>query len=128
VTPNTVDRRELLRRGGLAIAAGAALPLLAAAGPGGELLAAAASPGDPDQLFQAGSFDAADRGYARLLRRDRANAHALAQRGYIALLSNRFGEAERFLTRALQLAPDDTFRPGPTSSTPGPPGPASPWS
>jgi len=64
---------------------------------------------DPDQLFTAGRFTEADRGYARILRHDPANAHAAAQRGYIAVLSNEFERAERFLTQALSLAPDDVF-------------------
>ncbi|MFI6906049.1 tetratricopeptide repeat protein [Nonomuraea sp. NPDC050394] len=70
---------------------------------------AAAAAGTPsaDQLFKAGKFDQADRAYARLLRGNPGDARALAQRGYIALLSNRFDSAERFLNRALRLAPDD---------------------
>jgi hypothetical protein len=106
VNPRTVDRREFFRYGSVAAAVGAALPLLdslAQAAP------ASAATADPDQLFAAGWFAAADRGYARELSQDPDNAHALARRGYIALLSNRFGAAEAFLTRALQLAPGDTF-------------------
>ena len=97
-------RREFLRRGSLAVAAGAALPLL-----GSPVRAAADAPADPDQLFQEGWFDAADRGYARQLVQDADNAHALAQRGDIAVLSNRFRDAAKFLTKALQLTPGDTF-------------------
>lgn len=106
---NTLDRREFLRRGGMAAAAGAALPLLGPAQQASPPGAAACPPPDPDQLFQAGMFDAADRGYARELRQNPDDAHALAQRGYLALLSNRFGPAETFLTEALQLTPDDRF-------------------
>jgi predicted aspartyl protease len=62
---------------------------------------------DPDQLFVSGRFAEADAGYARLLRLDPRNAHILGQRGQIALLSNRFASAERFLGKALRLAPDD---------------------
>jgi hypothetical protein len=43
------------------------------------------------------------------LRRNPNNAHAAARRGYIALLSNEFERAESFLTRAVELAPGDTF-------------------
>lgn len=112
---HTVDRREFLRRGGMAAAAtaaAAAIPLLGAPLLATPAHAASASPvasTDPDQLFAAGWFGAADRGYARQLRQHPDDAHALAQRGYIAVLSNRFGDAETFLTAALQLAPDDTF-------------------
>ncbi|WP_084773238.1 retropepsin-like aspartic protease [Nonomuraea candida] len=62
---------------------------------------------DPDQLFRAGRFAAADAGYRRILARHPDHAHALAQRGYIALLSNRYADTERFLTRAIELAPGD---------------------
>jgi hypothetical protein len=111
VNKNTIDRREFLRRGGMA-AAGVALPLLGSQLQGSPARAETASAADPDQLFAAGWFDAADRGYAHELRHAPDDAHALAQRGYIALLSNRFGEADTFLTRALQLAPGDTFSRG----------------
>ena len=109
---NTFDRRGFLRRGGMAAAVGAAFPLSGAALPGSPAQAATALSTDPDQLFAAAWFAAADRGYARQLRHDPDNAHALAQRGYIAVLSNRFGAAETFLTKALQLAPDDGFSRG----------------
>lgn len=106
-------RRTLLRRGGMAVAAGAALPLLSPALQAASAHAFAASASsDPDQLFQAGWFTAADRGYARQLTQDPGDAHALAQRGYIALLSNRLVAAETFLTRAIQLSPGDTFSRG----------------
>lgn len=109
---DTVGRREFLRLGGMAAAAGAALPLLGSQLHVSPARAATAPPADPDQLFQDGWFEAADRGYARELRQDPDDAHALAQRGYIALLSNRFAAAETFLARALRLAPGDTFSRG----------------
>lgn len=62
---------------------------------------------DPDQLFAVGLFAAADRGYAKVLAADPSDAHAWAQRGYIALLCNRLTVAERFLGTALRLAPND---------------------
>ncbi|NUS13267.1 MAG: hypothetical protein HOY69_18000, partial [Streptomyces sp.] len=65
--------------------------------------------GDPDQLFQAGDFAAAERGYARLWRTDPGNAHAAAQLGYLNLLSNRFAPAEHYLGQALRLAPGDAL-------------------
>jgi hypothetical protein len=85
------------------LGAAAVVPLLTE----GEARAAAAGP-DPDQLFRQGRFAAADRGYARLLAADPGDARAWAQRGYIALLSNRFGDTERFLGAAIKLAPGDT--------------------
>jgi tetratricopeptide (TPR) repeat protein len=107
------DRRTFLRRVGLAAGIGAALPLLGTAE-----RAAAAWGGtthhdqphdDPDQLLREGRFDEAERAFKRLLRRDPNDAHAAAQLGYIALLSNRFEDAERFLTKAVTLAPDDSL-------------------
>lgn len=74
----------------------------------GEARTADAARADPDQLFQEGQFAAADRGYARLLEKDPGDARAWAQRGYIALLSNRFRDTERFLGTAIKLAPADT--------------------
>jgi predicted aspartyl protease len=96
-----LDRRGLLRRTALVAAAGTVLPLLGAS-------VAVASDTDPDALFTAGEFAAAGRGYTRQLRADPGNAHAAAQLGYLALLSNRFRSAERHLTEALRLAPGDT--------------------
>ncbi|WP_049557062.1 aspartyl protease family protein [Nonomuraea sp. SBT364] len=92
------DRRTFLRRTGLAMVAGASLPLLpSAASP------AFASAADPDQLFKDGRFASAERGYRRLLREDPRNAHAYAQVGYLALLRNRFRDAERYLSKAVAL-------------------------
>jgi len=86
------------------LGASAILPLVTE----GAARAAEAARADPDQLFEEGQFAAADRGYARLLEKDPDDAHAWAQRGYIALLSNRFRDTERFLGAALKLAPADT--------------------
>ncbi|MEU4548047.1 tetratricopeptide repeat protein [Nonomuraea dietziae] len=96
------DRRTFLRRAGSAAAAGAILPLLESVPS-----AAHAATDDPDQLFKGGRFAAAERGYRRLLRSDPGNVHAWAQIGYIALLANRFGDAERHLSKALALRPGD---------------------
>ncbi|GAA2625842.1 hypothetical protein GCM10010411_73330 [Actinomadura fulvescens] len=68
---------------------------------------ALASTADPDQLFKAGRFGEAERGYRRLLRGEPRNARALAQLGYIALLANRFGPAETYLSKAVALTPGD---------------------
>jgi hypothetical protein len=73
VTEHTIDRREFLRLGGMATAAGTALPLLGSAlqaFPAQAATAATVPPADPDQLFRQGRFDAADRGYAQELRQD----------------------------------------------------------
>ena len=98
------SRRRFLRAGGVALGAAAVLPRAGE----GRTSAAAAGP-DPGQLFEAGQFAAADRGYARLLEQDPSDAHSWAQRGYIALLGNRFGDVERFLGTAIALAPGDTL-------------------
>ncbi|GIG87368.1 retropepsin-like aspartic protease [Plantactinospora endophytica] len=95
-------RRTLIRRAGLVAGAAAVLPAVGAS-------SSARAGGDPDELFRAGRFAEADQGYAGILRTDPTNAHATARRGYIALLSNRFGESESFLGRAVELAPDDQF-------------------
>jgi hypothetical protein len=80
VNRNTIGRREFLRRGGMAAAAGAALPLLGSQLEGSPARAGTASPAGPDQLFAAGWFDAADRGYARQLRQDPRMAQSREQR------------------------------------------------
>lgn len=110
--PESMDRRGFLRRAGLAVGAGVILPQLGAGtGERATLMALSSSTSsiDPDQLFRSGDFKQADRGYAYLLREDPGNAHAVAQRGRIALLSNEFEEAEKLLTKAIDLAPDDAF-------------------
>ncbi|MGC4938966.1 aspartyl protease family protein [Kribbella sp. DT2] len=94
-----INRRTFLGRAGL-LAGAAALPSTMTG-------RASAVPADPDTLFRAGEFTRADRGYEQLLRRDPGNAWAVGQRGYIALLSNRFGDATKYLTKAVRLAPDD---------------------
>ncbi|GAA3454813.1 aspartyl protease family protein [Dactylosporangium matsuzakiense] len=83
------DHRHLNRRGVL---------LGGAAVAGALWTTPAAAATDPDQLFRQGRFDEADRGYARRLRADPGDTHARGQRGYIALLHNRFADVERLLT------------------------------
>ncbi|HEY1174712.1 MAG TPA: tetratricopeptide repeat protein [Phytomonospora sp.] len=98
------ERRGLPRRAILAAAAltaGAAAPLL------GTLPATAGSLPDADALYKAGDFAAAERAYRAVLRRDRLNARANAQVGQIALLSNRFRDAEEHLSRAITVDPGD---------------------
>ena len=86
----------------MAVLAGAAAtaPLLAEP-------AAARTGTDADALFKAGKFDQAGRAYEEILKNDPANLHAARQRGYVGLVSNRFPEAEKYLTMALALAPGD---------------------
>ncbi|MFC5751630.1 aspartyl protease family protein [Actinomadura rugatobispora] len=63
--------------------------------------------GDADALFKAGNFEQAGRAYEEILKKDPENVHAARQRGYVGLLANKFPEAEKYLTMALGLAPDD---------------------
>jgi Aspartyl protease/Tetratricopeptide repeat len=58
-----------------------------------------------DRLFQAGHFAEADAAYRQILAHDPHNVHALTQRGYLALLSNRLAQAQALLTKSLTLAP-----------------------
>lgn len=60
-----------------------------------------------NSLFKAGQFAEAERVCADLLTRDRKNVRALNLRGRLALLSNRLDEAQKWLTKALQLDPSD---------------------
>ncbi|GAA3182084.1 aspartyl protease family protein [Nonomuraea roseoviolacea] len=107
----TFDRRTLLRGAGLAAAM--ALPIAALAD--ASAAARAMTPDEllqngaatPDELFRNGEFAEAARGYRRRLHDDPEDAHAAARLGYIALLSNRFGPAETFLSRAVDLDPGD---------------------
>ncbi|MGH3375555.1 MAG: tetratricopeptide repeat protein [Actinoallomurus sp.] len=74
---------------------------------GSQLLALWCDRFDADGLFKAGKFEQARRAYEEILKTDPTNLNAARQRGYVGLLSNRFSEAEKYLTRALKLAPDD---------------------
>jgi Aspartyl protease/Tetratricopeptide repeat len=96
-----LNRRSVIAGIGLAAGTAAVAPLLNAPA------SAAAEGTDPDALLKAGRFDEAARGYEEILRQDPNNAHAVRQRGYIALLSNRFADAEKYLALAVRLAPDD---------------------
>lgn len=61
-----------------------------------------------NSLFKAGQFAEAERVCADLLARDRKNVQVLILRGRLALLSNRLDEAQKWLTKALQLDPSQT--------------------
>ena len=109
--PLRINRRSFLQTTGTAFGAAALLPLLDHGSQARATSGALSSPppgADPDELFMAGWFTAAAQGYQRLLDTEPGNAHAVAQLGYIALLSNRFAPAERFLTEAIDLSPDDS--------------------
>ncbi|TMQ92176.1 hypothetical protein ETD83_27925 [Actinomadura soli] len=95
------DRRSLLRGAAVVAGAAAAAPLL------GKTATAHTGSGDADTLFQAGKFERAGRMYEEILKKDPKNVHAARQRGYVALLGNKFPDAEKYLTLALNLAPDD---------------------
>jgi predicted aspartyl protease len=60
-----------------------------------------------DELFQAGQFAEAEKLYAEVIGRDPQNYHATFRVGEIALLSNRLDEAEKWLTKAITLKPDE---------------------
>jgi hypothetical protein len=68
---------------------------------------AQAGGGDADALFKAGEFEEAARAYEKILKTDPRNLHAARQRGHVGLLANKFPDAEKYLTMALGLAPDD---------------------
>ncbi|MFI9554163.1 tetratricopeptide repeat protein [Nonomuraea endophytica] len=95
------DRRSLLRGATVLAGAAAAAPLL-----GGAATALAGS-GDADALFKAGRFEQAGRAYEEILRRDPENLNAARQRGHVALLANKFADAEKYLKLAIRLAPGD---------------------
>jgi hypothetical protein len=63
--------------------------------------------GDADALFKAGKFDEAGRAYEEILKTDPTNLNAARQRGFIGLLANKFPDAEKYLTMARNLAPND---------------------
>ncbi|WP_433180671.1 tetratricopeptide repeat protein [Actinoallomurus sp. CA-150999] len=95
------DRRSLLRGAAVVAGAAATTPLL------GKAATAKAGGDDADALFKAGKFEEAGRAYEAILKKDPTNLHAARQRGYVGLLSNKFPDAEKYLTMALKLAPDD---------------------
>lgn len=56
-----------------------------------------------DNLFVQGKFNKAEDIYGILLSQDPENLHMLTQQGHLALLSNRFDDAQRFLQKAVEL-------------------------
>ncbi len=60
-----------------------------------------------NSLFKAGKFSEAKKLYARVLAYDPKNFQATARQGEIAQLANRLHHAEKWLTKAIALNPDD---------------------
>jgi hypothetical protein len=60
-----------------------------------------------DDLFRSGHFAEAEKAYRAVVADDAPDSHAVLRLGEIALLGNRFTEAERHLRRAVKLLPDD---------------------
>src|SRR6202020_2044120 len=60
-----------------------------------------------DELFQAGQFAEAGKLYAEASTRDPQSYDAALRVGEIALLANRLDEAEKWLTKATTLKPDE---------------------
>jgi predicted aspartyl protease len=61
-----------------------------------------------DNQFKAGMFAQAERTYARIVGKEPQNHGAIARLGYIALLTNRLDDAQKWLTEAIILKPDDS--------------------
>ncbi|MFF4616194.1 aspartyl protease family protein [Nonomuraea jabiensis] len=95
------DRRSLFRGAAVLAGTAATAPLFSGAA------TALTGSNDADALFKAGKFEQAGRAYEEILKTDPTNLHAARRRGYVALLANRFPDAEKYLTMALNLAPDD---------------------
>lgn len=64
---------------------------------------------DADELFKAGMFAEAEQRYAEALRVDSGNIQALARLGTIALLTNRLADAQKWLTRAIELKSGESW-------------------
>lgn len=60
-----------------------------------------------DQLFQDGKFAEAEKFYLEAIKEDPQNFRCLVHLGRIALLSNRLAEAEKWLTQAARIRPEE---------------------
>lgn len=60
-----------------------------------------------NSLFKAGKFAKAEKIYAKILNEDRKNHRAVVRLGEISLLSNRLDDAEKWLTEAIKLKPEE---------------------
>jgi tetratricopeptide (TPR) repeat protein len=97
------NRRSALRAVAAMTGAAAAAPLL-----GGPATAQTGhGSGDADALYRAGKFEQAGLAYEQILRTDPTNLNAARQRGHVGLLANKFADAEKYLTMALGIAPED---------------------
>ena len=60
-----------------------------------------------DSLFKAGKFAKAEKIYIKIVNEDPGNDRAVARLGHIALLANRLDDAEKWLTKAVKLKPEE---------------------
>ncbi len=60
-----------------------------------------------DGLFKAGKFAEAEKLYAKAAAEDAKNYQATLRLGHLALLSNKFDEAQKWLTKAAELKPEE---------------------
>ena len=60
-----------------------------------------------DDLFKAGKFVEAEKLYAKVVAEDAKNYQATLRLGHLALLSNRFDEAQKWLAKAAELKPEE---------------------
>ncbi|MDZ7291676.1 MAG: tetratricopeptide repeat protein [candidate division KSB1 bacterium] len=61
-----------------------------------------------NKLFKAGKFAEAEKLYAKVLATDSQNFHATFRLGDITLLANRLDEAQKRLSQAIALKPEDS--------------------
>lgn len=62
---------------------------------------------EADSLFAHGQFDKAYGAYQKVLTKEAENYQAIVRLGHIALLSNKLDDAEKWLTKAIELEPVD---------------------
>jgi len=60
-----------------------------------------------DSLFKAGEFRKAEKAYIKVLSEEPDNFQALSRLGHIALLANRLDESQGWLTKAIELKPEE---------------------
>lgn len=60
-----------------------------------------------ENLFREGKFEEAEKQFTKIIESDSKNFDAYQRLGNIALLSNRFVEAQKFLNKSLELRPND---------------------
>jgi hypothetical protein len=62
-----------------------------------------------DSLFRAGKFAEAEKVYSSVLAEDPGNFQAILRLGNIALLSQRLDDAQKWLSKALEIEPEEAF-------------------